>query len=256
MSQVLIDDLKKQIADGQAIAIVGAGVSMGATGNAPAASWSGLLKLGIERCVGLSRPMPPGRHGSGKRSKEAACRTLLEVAEAVSGRLGFPDDREWTLWLQDTRRRTGAERAGGPASPARPRRPDRHHQLRRSDRSGDGPPSGHLEAARPCARGAARRTARRDSSAWALGRAGVSGPRRAVLRAGARIELRPGFAARHGLLRDAALHWLRRGAERPELQRVAGVPGAVIQAAIATSAWSGTTAATRSARSTHAMACR
>ena len=52
MSQVLIDDLKQQIAGGQAIAIVGAGVSMGATGNAPAASWSGLLKLGIERCVG------------------------------------------------------------------------------------------------------------------------------------------------------------------------------------------------------------
>jgi hypothetical protein len=41
MSQMLVDDLREQIACGQAIAIVGAGVSIGATGNAPAASWSG-----------------------------------------------------------------------------------------------------------------------------------------------------------------------------------------------------------------------
>ena len=53
ISQVLIDDLKRQIANGQAIAIVGAGVSMGATGNAPTASWVGLLKHGIARCEEL-----------------------------------------------------------------------------------------------------------------------------------------------------------------------------------------------------------
>ena len=47
MSQVLIDDLREQIARKQAIAIVGAGVSIGATGRAEAASWSGLPKLGI-----------------------------------------------------------------------------------------------------------------------------------------------------------------------------------------------------------------
>jgi hypothetical protein len=38
MSQVLIEDLRKQIAGGQAIAIVGAGVSIGATNNAQAGS--------------------------------------------------------------------------------------------------------------------------------------------------------------------------------------------------------------------------
>jgi hypothetical protein len=102
MNQVLIDDLRKRIEGGQAIALVGAGVSMGATGNAPAASWSGLLKLGIERCVDLSR----ADDAWAKRQKEAledgSLQDTLEVAEAVSGRLGFPNDREWTLWLQDT----------------------------------------------------------------------------------------------------------------------------------------------------------
>jgi hypothetical protein len=102
MSRVLIDDLRKQIAGRQAIAIVGAGVSMGATGNAPAASWLGLLRLGIERCVDLSR----ADDAWAKRQQEAlagdSLQDTLEVAEAVSGRLGFPHDREWIQWLQDT----------------------------------------------------------------------------------------------------------------------------------------------------------
>ena len=75
---------------------------MGATDNAPAASWGGLLKLGIEqlrrhssrrRALGAARGRAPGRQPDG----------TLEAAEAVSGRLGFANrDLEWTKWLEET----------------------------------------------------------------------------------------------------------------------------------------------------------
>jgi hypothetical protein len=39
MSRELIDDLQAEIAKGRVIAIVGAGVSIGASQDAPAASW-------------------------------------------------------------------------------------------------------------------------------------------------------------------------------------------------------------------------
>src|SRR5690349_19285957 len=37
----------------QLVAIVGAGIAIGATGGRPSASWTGLLKSGLERCLGL-----------------------------------------------------------------------------------------------------------------------------------------------------------------------------------------------------------
>ena len=44
------DDLREQIAQRQVVAIVGTGVSTGATGGAETASWIGLLSDGIARC--------------------------------------------------------------------------------------------------------------------------------------------------------------------------------------------------------------
>ena len=102
MSQVLIDDLKKQIAGGQAIAIVGAGVSMGATNNAPAASWVGLLKNGIARCEEVARP-PAGWADRQRAALDSGdLDELLGVAEQVSRRLGYPNGGEWRRWLRET----------------------------------------------------------------------------------------------------------------------------------------------------------
>ena len=102
MSQVLIDDLRGQVAERQAIAIVGAGVSIGATGNAAVASWAGLLKDGVARCEDVARP--PAGWADRQR---AALNTgdldeLLGVAEQVSRRLGYPDGGEWRRWLRET----------------------------------------------------------------------------------------------------------------------------------------------------------
>jgi hypothetical protein len=43
-------DLRALIAKKQVVAVVGSGVSIAATENAPAASWQGLLKQGIAHC--------------------------------------------------------------------------------------------------------------------------------------------------------------------------------------------------------------
>jgi hypothetical protein len=68
MGDPLIDDLRQQIANKQAIAIIGAGVSVGATNAAPVASWVGLLKDGIARCDAIGNPRPPSGWGDRQRA--------------------------------------------------------------------------------------------------------------------------------------------------------------------------------------------
>lgn len=46
----LRDDLQRQIDVGHVVAIVGAGVSVGATNGKPVASWLGLLHHGVDFC--------------------------------------------------------------------------------------------------------------------------------------------------------------------------------------------------------------
>jgi hypothetical protein len=48
--------LREEIAQGHALAIVGAGISIGATRNAKAASWTGLLEHGVDHCQSLGQP--------------------------------------------------------------------------------------------------------------------------------------------------------------------------------------------------------
>jgi SIR2-like domain len=102
MAQALIDDLKNQIEGKQAIAVVGAGVSIGATGDAPVASWTGLLKHGVARCQEVARP-PAGWADRQRAALDTGdLDELLGVAEQVSRRLGYPDDGEWRRWLRET----------------------------------------------------------------------------------------------------------------------------------------------------------
>jgi tetratricopeptide (TPR) repeat protein len=56
--ELLIKDLRAQIERGQVIAIVGAGVSMGATNENPLATWTGLLEDGVARCWEIAQPLP------------------------------------------------------------------------------------------------------------------------------------------------------------------------------------------------------
>ena len=48
-SDLLVEDLRRELARGRVIVVVGPGVSVGATGGASVASWTGLLEDGVAR---------------------------------------------------------------------------------------------------------------------------------------------------------------------------------------------------------------
>jgi len=50
MPEGLPEDLQQQIASGDCLLVVGAGVAIFGTGNAPCASWNGLLRHGVQHC--------------------------------------------------------------------------------------------------------------------------------------------------------------------------------------------------------------
>ena len=100
----LLEDLQKQITQRQLLVVVGTGVSIGATNNAPTASWLGLLRDGIARCeeVGIPRPKP----GWGDRQRAALAapemHELLAIASQIEALLGAPDGGEYARWLRET----------------------------------------------------------------------------------------------------------------------------------------------------------
>lgn len=53
MGDELLDKLRAEVDAGRVVFVVGAGVSIGATGRNPLAGWPGLLKHGVGRCVEL-----------------------------------------------------------------------------------------------------------------------------------------------------------------------------------------------------------
>ena len=103
MSDFVVEDLRRQIASGKAIAIVGAGVSVGATNRAPVASWLGLLEDGIQRCKVAGHPSPPAGWADAMRAllELADTKSLLSVAEQISEYLGAPDGGRYGRWLRD-----------------------------------------------------------------------------------------------------------------------------------------------------------
>ncbi len=103
MSQQLIDDLRQEIASGRVIAIVGTGVSTGASGGAELASWRGLLEHGIGRCEAVGDPRPPTDWADTMgRLLDGDLTNWLSVAEEVAQRLGAPDGAEYGRWLDQT----------------------------------------------------------------------------------------------------------------------------------------------------------
>lgn len=85
-----------------AAAVVGAGVSIAATGNQACASWLGLLHDGIDRCVGLGvlkNTLAPGLHD---QVNAGDLDLLLAVAETISAKLGAPKGGEYRRWLRES----------------------------------------------------------------------------------------------------------------------------------------------------------
>jgi hypothetical protein len=85
MPDLLFNELIERIAKGQVVAVIGAGVSLAATGGAEAAGWGGLLRLGIDRCADVAQPRLASGWADRQRSAlDGDLADLLSVAEQVS----------------------------------------------------------------------------------------------------------------------------------------------------------------------------
>lgn len=102
MSHDLADDLRVEIAKGQVLVVVGAGVSIGATQGNPLASWRGLLEKGVERCVAVRGLDAKWANRVREEIRSGDLDDLLSAAEKVSSKLGFPTGGEYRRWLHET----------------------------------------------------------------------------------------------------------------------------------------------------------
>lgn len=98
----LIDDLRQDIAKGDALVVVGSGVSRGATNDDDVASWIGLIESGINWCVtrlGMASDRANRIRDEVKSDHQA---DLLSAAEKISIELGYPNGPEYRRWLRET----------------------------------------------------------------------------------------------------------------------------------------------------------
>ena len=101
MSTSVEEDLRKSVRSGEALLVVGAGVSAAST-TQPVATWRGLLRDGVERASDLGRL--PGGELSDFRALADSDRLddLLQVADVVTTALGGRNGGEYSRWLRET----------------------------------------------------------------------------------------------------------------------------------------------------------
>lgn len=99
----LLGELRAGIAAGRMLAVVGAGVSIAASGQAGVASWIGLLRDGVERCVAVCGSLPEGWADRVRAEIDSGdLDELLSAAEKISRKLGAPGGPEYARWLRET----------------------------------------------------------------------------------------------------------------------------------------------------------
>ena len=99
--ELLISDLRERLVTGRAVAIVGAGVALGATGGDPLAGWKGLLEDGVKRCEQVVPRLPNGWGDTVRRELDSGdIDDLLSAAQKVEKKLRRIG--EFAKWLVDT----------------------------------------------------------------------------------------------------------------------------------------------------------
>jgi hypothetical protein len=99
----LIEDLRTQIEKGSVLVVVGAGISVAATRRNALASWTGLLKHGVSRCVDVATALPEGwaeRVNAQIDSNDPL--EMVSAAENISQRLGYPEGGVYRKWLRES----------------------------------------------------------------------------------------------------------------------------------------------------------
>ena len=103
MYEDLVSDVRSRVAAGEVVIVAGAGVSAAATDGAPAASWLGLLRAGVDHVTatvpgveGTWAPVMSGLLELGDLT------SLLSVAEQVTSRLGGREGGEYARFLAES----------------------------------------------------------------------------------------------------------------------------------------------------------
>jgi hypothetical protein len=99
---MIISELRKLIRERKVIAVIGTGVSLGATGMDPRASWQGMVLDGVRRCEELG--LVPTEWSDRRRGDVASgdLDELLGAAELVARKLGAPRGGDYTRFLRET----------------------------------------------------------------------------------------------------------------------------------------------------------
>lgn len=79
----ILDDLRSAIARGQAILVVGAGVTIAATGD-PTSSWTGLIQSAVRHCVDAGLADAATARGLRETLSAGEAEQLLDVATQVT----------------------------------------------------------------------------------------------------------------------------------------------------------------------------
>jgi tetratricopeptide (TPR) repeat protein len=98
----LLNDLREDLSAGRVLVIAGTGISIQATGGAPAARWDGLIRSGIEHCVGIKRLTEAAAQPLREQLAAENVEARLTVAENVSEILGAPRGGEFRRWLGES----------------------------------------------------------------------------------------------------------------------------------------------------------
>lgn len=113
MSEYLRSEIVEAVRRGNAIFIVGAGVSLLASGGARVASWKGLIEAGVERCADLNASLD-GRWRASKIKSLAKAdgSQMISIAQEVERQLKDMPGNHYGKWLADTIGRLPVDRRG------------------------------------------------------------------------------------------------------------------------------------------------
>lgn len=102
MSDPYLDDLCEQLARGNVVVIVGAGVAVAATAANEAASWSGLLRCGIRRLRQRHHHDDAWERERLAQLQQGDAATLIALAEEITQGLGGLQGGDFGNWLRET----------------------------------------------------------------------------------------------------------------------------------------------------------
>lgn len=103
MTDFLMQDLRAELATGNALVVVGSGVSLAVTRGLSVASWTGLILSGIERCEQVVTGLPEG-FGDRVRAQvySGDSDELINAAELITAKLGGRSGSDFCRWLRET----------------------------------------------------------------------------------------------------------------------------------------------------------